>query len=97
MATSTIPANLGGYSLGSSTSAFSSLISGYPGQALDYINTNISNLSTGVVQAVSSGRRYFAVLGKLNDSIYSGILFSYVQEMYHFRKADGRYYVYRMF
>lgn len=97
MAVSTISFDFNKNLIGSSTTSFQTVLSGYGGRALDNLRNNIANYSSGVISMSSSGGPDFSiVLGKYNNDYYAGLLFSYASNaVYYFRAYSGTYYIYR--
>ena len=98
MATSTILFDFNKNFIGSSSTSFQSVLSGYGGKALDNLRTNIASYNSGVISMSSSGGPDFSIaLGKYNDTYYAGLLFGYATNaVYYFRAYNGTYYVYRV-
>lgn len=82
----------------SSTISFSDMMgggsaSGGVGNALDWLHSNISSQSTGIITLTrSTGWPWFAILGKHSNSDYGGILFtSRTSRLYIFRYHNGTF------
>lgn len=80
-----------------SGTSFSNFGLGFLGTGLQDLYTNIASKTSGVVSISTGGPGYFAVLGKLNDSNFGGIAFTYASgAVVSFRVTGGTCYVRRI-